>query len=33
MLFKNDKIKNEKEKLLEELIEDFGFDKENIDKF
>ena len=31
MLFKKDKIKNEKEKLLNELINDFGFDKENLD--
>ena len=32
LLFKNDKNKNEKEKLLNELVDDFGFDKENIDK-
>ena len=29
---KNNKNKNEKEELLEELITDFGFDKESIDK-
>ena len=32
MLYKNDKYKNEKEKLLDELIKDFGFEKENIEK-
>ena len=31
MLFKNDKNKNEKEKLIDELINDYGFNKENIE--
>ena len=29
---KNNKSKNEKEELLDELIKDFGFDKETVDK-
>ena len=32
ILFKNDKNKNEKEELVDELINDFGFEKESIEK-
>ena len=32
ILFQNDKNKNEKEKILDELTTDFGFEKENIEE-
>ena len=32
ILFKNDNKKNDKEKLIDELINDFGFDEENVEK-